>query len=196
MCTQVRLHLLQATSSRRQLCRAPQLLVTRSHRLYLNLVVRREYLFPGRSGSTSTTPCSATTHLPVTRVLHQLHRAPRLLVSRLHGLYLNLVIRCCAARLFVGRTRRLAVRPVTESRGATTRRPDCTGANAPMPCIRTRRLAVRPVIASRGATTHRPDCTSSTAPMPCIRTRRLNARLLVSRSHWLSPCARSICCAS
>jgi hypothetical protein len=57
-------------------------------------------------------------------------------------------------------------------------------------------LAVRPVPVSRDATTHRPDCTGSTAPMPGIRTRRLDARLLINRSHWLSPCARSFCCAS
>jgi hypothetical protein len=56
-------------------------------------------------------------------------------------------------------------------------------------------LAVRPVPASRGVTTRHPDCTSSTAPMLCIRTRRLAARLLVSRSHWLSPCAWSFRCA-
>jgi hypothetical protein len=37
----------------------------------------------------------------------------------------------------------LAVRLVTVFRGATTRRPDCTGSTAPMPCIRTRRLAAR-----------------------------------------------------
>jgi hypothetical protein len=53
-------------------------------------------------------------------------------------------------------------------------------------------FAVRPVTASRGATTHRPDCTGSTAPVPCIWTRRLAARLLVGRSHWLSPCVRSL----
>jgi hypothetical protein len=57
-------------------------------------------------------------------------------------------------------------------------------------------LVVRPVTASRGATTCRPDCTGSTAPMSCIWARRLDARLLVSRSHWLSPCARSFRCAS
>jgi hypothetical protein len=103
----------------------------------------------------------------------------------------------------------LVVRPVTASRGATTCHPDCTGSTAPMPCIRTRHLAgrlsrrlatlalaVRPVTTSRGATTRRPDCTASTAPVSCIRTRRLDARLLVSHSHWLSPCARSFCCAS
>jgi hypothetical protein len=53
-------------------------------------------------------------------------------------------------------------------------------------------LAVRPVTASRGVTTRHLDCTGSTAPMSCIRTRHLDARLLVSRSHWLSSCARSI----
>jgi hypothetical protein len=39
-----------------QLCRAPRLLITRPHELYLNLAVRREYSSPGCSGSTSTTP--------------------------------------------------------------------------------------------------------------------------------------------
>jgi hypothetical protein len=53
-------------------------------------------------------------------------------------------------------------------------------------------LAERPVTASRGATTRRSDCTGSTAPMSCIRTRRLAARLLVGRSHWLSPSVRSL----
>jgi hypothetical protein len=35
-------------------------------------------------------------------------------------------------------------------------------------------------------------CTGSTAPMSCIQTSRPIARLLVGRSHWLSPCARSL----
>jgi hypothetical protein len=73
--------------------------------------------------------------------------------------------------------------------------------NAPSRCSTSRRsvalaLAVRPVAASRGATTRRPDCTGSTAPMPCIWKRRLDARLRVSRSYWLSLCARSLRCAS
>jgi hypothetical protein len=42
------------------------------------------------------------------------------------------------------------------------------------------------------ATTRRPDSTGSTAPMLCIQTRCLDARLLVGRSHWLSPCTRSL----
>jgi hypothetical protein len=57
-------------------------------------------------------------------------------------------------------------------------------------------LAVRPITPSRGATTHRPDCTGSTAHMSCIWMHRLDTRLLVSRSHWLSPCAWSFCCVS
>jgi hypothetical protein len=57
-------------------------------------------------------------------------------------------------------------------------------------------LAMRPVTAYRGATTRCLDCTGSTAPMLCIRTRHLDARLLVSRSHWISPCAWSFRCAS
>jgi hypothetical protein len=43
-----------------QHCRAPRLLVTRPHRLYVNLPVRREYSSPVRS-STSTTSYAAAT---------------------------------------------------------------------------------------------------------------------------------------
>jgi hypothetical protein len=46
-----------------QLRHALRLLVTRPHRLYVNLVVRRKYSSHGRSGSTSTTPYAATTSL-------------------------------------------------------------------------------------------------------------------------------------
>jgi hypothetical protein len=44
-----------------QHCRAPRLLVTRPHRLYVNLAVRREYSSPSRSSSTSTTSYAAAT---------------------------------------------------------------------------------------------------------------------------------------
>jgi hypothetical protein len=37
---------------------------------------------------------------------------------------------------------------------------------------------------------------STTSLMSCIRTCRLAARLLVSRAHWLSSCAQSLCLAS
>jgi hypothetical protein len=52
---------LPATTALHQLRRASRLLVTRTHRLYVNLAVRREYSSPGRSDSTSTTPYTATT---------------------------------------------------------------------------------------------------------------------------------------
>jgi hypothetical protein len=107
----------------------------------------------GRSGSTSTTPCAVTTHLPVARVLHQLH---------------------CVLRLLI-------VRPVTASRGATTRRPDCTCSTAPMPCIRTSHLAARLLVS-------RSHCLS-----PCVRPLRLAARLLVVR---IAPALLCLCRAS
>jgi hypothetical protein len=96
-CTRVRLR-----------CRWP-------HQLYINFVMCRDYSSPGRMGSTSTTPCAATTRLPVARALPQPCHAPsrRSISRRLVALA-------------------LAVRPVTASRGATTRRPDCTGSTAPI----------------------------------------------------------------
>jgi hypothetical protein len=44
-----------------QLCRAPRLLVTRSHELYLNPAMRRDYSSPGCNDSMSTLPCTVTT---------------------------------------------------------------------------------------------------------------------------------------
>jgi hypothetical protein len=67
----------------------------------------------GCTGSTSTLPCVATTHLLVASAIHHLCRAPRLLVTQLHGLYLNLVMRRHAARLLVGRSHWLS--PCTQS---------------------------------------------------------------------------------
>jgi hypothetical protein len=64
----------------------PRLLVTRLHRLYVSLAVRREYSSPGHSGSTSTSPCIPTTRLPAAAALHRLRRTPprhRLLGVRL-----------------------------------------------------------------------------------------------------------------
>jgi hypothetical protein len=125
-----------------QPCRAPRVLVTRSHGLYLNCAVRRDYSSPGRTGSTSTTSCAADTRLPVTRALPQPCHAPS-----------------CRST-----SRRLVALALT----------------------------MRLVTASRDATTRRPECTGSTAPMSCIRTRNLDARLLVGRSHWLSSRVRSL----
>jgi hypothetical protein len=66
-----------------QLRRVPRLLISQSHGLYINYAVCRDYSSPGRTGSTSTTPCATTTHLPVARVLHQLRPEPRLLVVQI-----------------------------------------------------------------------------------------------------------------
>jgi hypothetical protein len=67
--------------------------------------------------------------------------------SRLHRLYCAYVVHLDApSRHSTSRwslALALAVRPVTASRGATTRRPDCTSSTAPMPCIWARRLAAR-----------------------------------------------------
>jgi hypothetical protein len=128
--------------------------------------------------------------------------------SRLHRLYCAYVVHPDAPSRHSTSRRSaalaLTVRPVTASRGATTsfglHQLYCAYAvhpDAPSRRSTSRRsvalaLIVRPVTASCSATTRRPDCTGSTAPMSCIRTRHLDARLLVSRSHWLSSCARSI----
>jgi hypothetical protein len=39
-------------------------IIKRPHWPYINLVVRHDYSSPGRTGSTSTLPCVATTHHP------------------------------------------------------------------------------------------------------------------------------------
>jgi hypothetical protein len=76
-----------------QPCRAPWLLVSRSHRLYFNHVVCRDYSSPDRTGSTSTTSCVATTRLLTAYALPQLCRVLRLLVYQSHSLYLNYAVR-------------------------------------------------------------------------------------------------------
>jgi hypothetical protein len=58
-----------------------RVLVSRLHWLYIDYVVRCDCLSPSRNGSTSTTPCVATTHLLAIAALHQLRRAPQLLIS-------------------------------------------------------------------------------------------------------------------
>jgi hypothetical protein len=75
----------------------------------------------------------------------------------------------------------LTVRSVTVSRGATTRRPDCTGSTAPMPCIRMHCLAARLLV------------DRSHWLSPCVRSLCLAARLLVVR---IAPALLCLCCAS
>jgi hypothetical protein len=117
------------------------------------------------SGSASTTPCAATTtRLPVAQALPQSCHAPscRSTSRRSVALALN-------------------VRPVTASHGATTRRPDCTGSTAPMPCIRTHRLDARlPVSRSHWLST-------------CVQSLHHTARLLVVR---IAPALLRLCLAS
>jgi hypothetical protein len=51
-----------------------------------NYAVRRDYSSPGRTGSTSTLPCAASTRLSAAAALHRLRRTPprhRLLGVRL-----------------------------------------------------------------------------------------------------------------
>jgi hypothetical protein len=62
--TQVQLHHQAASLALHQLRRSPRLLITRSHGLYVNLAVRRDYSSPSCTGSTSPTPCTATTRHP------------------------------------------------------------------------------------------------------------------------------------
>jgi hypothetical protein len=153
-----------ATMSLHQPCRAPRVLITQPHGHYINYVVRRDYSSPGRTGSISTTSCAATTRLPVARALPQPCHAPSCRST---------------SRRSVALAR--AVRPVTTSRGATTRRPDCTSSIAPMPCIRTCRLAARLLVGR-----------SHWLP-PCVRSLHLAARLLVVR---LAPALLRLCRAS
>jgi hypothetical protein len=68
---------------------APRLLVSQQHRLYFGHAVRCDYSSPGRTGSTSTLPCAASTRLLTAAALHRLRRTPprrRLLGVRLLGL--------------------------------------------------------------------------------------------------------------
>jgi hypothetical protein len=156
---------LLATPALPQLCRAPRLLISRSRRLYIGHAVRREYSSLGRTGARSLRVaarllivwiapsllrlCRASGHAisPLGRTGSR--RAPGHRVSwhdysssGLHQLYFAYVVhpdvlsRCLVALA-------LAVHPGTVSRGATTRRPDCTSSIAPMPYIRTHRLDTR-----------------------------------------------------
>jgi hypothetical protein len=60
---------------------------------YINFAVHRDYSSPGRTGSTSASPCAASTRLLAIAALHQLRRASRLLVTRPHKLYVSLAVR-------------------------------------------------------------------------------------------------------
>jgi hypothetical protein len=114
-----------------------------------------------RGSSSSTSHCAGslltTSFMPCVRL-------PQLVVD--HALSRRLTS-CPSVALA------LTVCPVTAFRGATTRRPDCTGSTTPMSCIRTHRLAARILFG-------RSHWLSS-----CARSLRLAARLLVVRLHRL-----------
>jgi hypothetical protein len=200
-----------------QRCTRVRLRCRRTQRLFVNYSVRREYLSLGHTDSTSTTPCTATTHLPVARVLHQLCRAPRLLVSQLHGLYLT---HCLTARLLVGRASGHCVsRRDYSSSGlhqlccAYVVHPD-----APSRCSTSRQsvalaLAVCPVIPLCVVTTHltaamnilrlrhTSGClgmsrgsSSTTSPTPRVRVPRHVARLVVDYFASAAHSGASACC--
>jgi hypothetical protein len=93
--------------------------------------------------------------------------------SGLHRLYCAYVVHPDASSCHSTSRRSVAlalvVRPVTPSRGVTTRRPDCTSSTAPMSCIRTHCLAARLLVGR------------SYWLSPCVRSLHLAARLLVVR---------------
>jgi hypothetical protein len=59
-----------------QLNRAPKLLVSQSHQLYLSNVVRHDYSSHGPTCSTSAIPCTVTNRFTATPALPRLHHAP------------------------------------------------------------------------------------------------------------------------
>jgi hypothetical protein len=164
---------------------APRLLVTRPHELIINQAVHRDY----SSSGLHRLYCAYVVHPDVSS-----HRS----TSR-QSVALDLTVRPSSRRSTSRRSVALALTVRPPSRRSTSRRSVALALTVRPSSRRStsRRsvalaLAVRPVTASRGVTTHRPDCTGSIAPMSCIRTRRLAARLLVGRSHWLSPCVRRL----
>jgi hypothetical protein len=56
---------------------APRLLVSQQHQLYFGHAVRCDYSSADRTGSTSTSPCAASTRLPAAAALYRLRRTPR-----------------------------------------------------------------------------------------------------------------------
>jgi hypothetical protein len=86
-----RIHLLQLLEHNDINARQHRLVV-RPHRFNTNYTVRHDYSSPGRTDSTSTTLCAATTRPPAAPALHQLCRALRLLVSQSQRLYNNDIV--------------------------------------------------------------------------------------------------------
>jgi hypothetical protein len=119
--------------------------------------VRRDYFFPGCTGSTSIRPCAATTRLPVARALPRPCRAPRLLVSgrtrststspcaattrlRPHALYVDLAVR----RDYSSPAARALRRPRCAPRLLVS---GCTRSTSTLSCAATTRRPVAPAVA-------------------------------------------------
>jgi hypothetical protein len=77
----------------RQDVRKYNCIIKRPHWPYINFVVRRDYSSLGRTGSTSTLPCAATTRHPAARALRQPCHASRVLISRPQQLYIDYAVR-------------------------------------------------------------------------------------------------------
>jgi hypothetical protein len=100
-------------------------------------------LASGRNNSTSTTLCAASTRLLATTTLHKLRRAPRVLVSRSHRLYINYVMRLVvdcfvyAARLSASATRAAHRRLLCLHRASECLGSSCgsSSTTSPMPCV-------------------------------------------------------------
>jgi hypothetical protein len=92
-CMQAIIKSLQDLCSMNKLCvHGKGYIVSQLHRLHTTASCA-SYSSPGGTGSTSTLSCAATTRHPAARALRQPCHAPRLLVTRVHGLYVNLIVR-------------------------------------------------------------------------------------------------------
>jgi hypothetical protein len=148
-CTMTTSH--PSTSTLPQLCHAPRLLVTRSHRLYFKLTVCRQYSSPGHMGSTST-----ASHVKVPQLLTRLVvdyfaytrvRVPRH-VARLVVDYFAYTARSGASARRVAR-RRLVVDHFATSRGSsptTSPRAGLSLTTSPMSRVRVPRHVARLVV--------------------------------------------------
>jgi hypothetical protein len=156
--------------------RAPRLLISRSHRLYITFVAHRDYSSPGRTGSTSTSPCTASTCLPAAAALPRLHRT----------------IGC------IGSPRRASGCLGTSRSSSST--------TSPTPCDRVPQhvawlvswLVVDYSALRRSSSTTSPPAGSSltTSPTPCDRVTWHIARLVVNYfSHAARPGALARCAA-
>jgi hypothetical protein len=166
--------------------------VLRPHRLYIDNTVRRDYSYPGRTGSTSTTstsPCAVTTRLrphvlyvdlavrrdyssPVARALRQHRRAPRVLVSTLPAatIYLDYAAH---RRLLRARRRLLRLRRASGCLG--------TSRGSSRSSLR-RSLSTSPPHAGLSSTSPpHAGSSSTTSPPPRVRVPRHVARLVT----WL-----------